>query len=85
MALVALLKKGDIVGEEIYSGHVSSLHYWCDFSSLEINVTKTKELVIYEKDPVQPLVIKEHTVEVVDNFKYLGTVVISGHPPRGAL
>ena len=26
---------------------------------------------------MQPLVIKEHTVEVVDNFKYLGTFIDS--------
>ena len=77
MALVALLKKGDIVGEEAYRGHVSSLQSWCDVSSLDINITKTKELVIYEKDPVQPLSMKGHNVEIVNNFKYLGSIIDS--------
>ena len=75
MALVALLKKGDTVGEDAYRGHVSSLHDWCDASSLEMNIGKTKEMVIYEKDPVQPLIIKGHNVEMVNNFKYLGTII----------
>lgn len=77
MALVALLKRGDIVGEEVYRAHVSSLQKWCDESSLEINVTKTKELVFYEKDPVQPLIIRGQIVEVVEKFKYLGTYIDS--------
>ena len=75
MALVALLKKGDIVGEEVYRAHVSSLQKWCDESSLEIDATKTQELVFHEKDPVQPLIIRGQIVEVVDKFKYLGTYI----------
>ena len=64
MALVALLKKGDIVGEEIYRAHVLSLQKWCDESSLKINVTKTQELVFHEKDLVKPFIIKGQIVEV---------------------
>merc|ERR1712082_92101 len=50
---------------------------WCDKSSLGINVTKTKELVIHQKEPVQSISICGQIVEVVDHFKYLGTYIDS--------
>ncbi len=51
---------------------------WCDASFLNINASKTKEMFIdFRKKnivPVLPVVIKGHQVELVKEYKYLGTV-----------
>ncbi|XDV11492.1 hypothetical protein PO909_000423 [Leuciscus waleckii] len=51
---------------------------WCDASFLNINASKTKEMFIdFRKKnsvPVLPSAIKGHQVEVVTQYKYLGTV-----------
>jgi hypothetical protein len=50
---------------------------WCDDNFLDMNVTKTKEIVFdfrREKDDVLPSVIHGEAVEIVETYKYLGTV-----------
>ena len=50
---------------------------WCDDNFLELNVSKTKEIVFdfrKEKSVVHPTVIHGDEVEIVDTYKYLGTV-----------
>lgn len=45
---------------------------------LEINITKTKKLIVQnDKELLQPVTIAGQTVEVVDDFKYLSTQVDS--------
>lgn len=52
---------------------------WCKSNFLELNVKKTKEMIIdfRTKNQVTPdnIIINEETVERVDNFKYLGYVI----------
>lgn len=53
---------------------------WCDESFLELNTSKTKELIIdlrrRDGNPTKTL-IKGETVECVDSYRYLGTVIDS--------
>ena len=76
MALVGLLKGEDTLAK--YFCDVKRLHEWCSESFLELNVKKTKELVFDErpdKPTFEPIRISDESVEVVDKFKYLGTVI----------
>ena len=53
---------------------------WCDTSFLELNVSKTKELVIDPRrgdHPAEPVKVNGQSVEVVDSFKYLGLTLDS--------
>ena len=50
---------------------------WCDKNFLDLNVSKTKELVIdFRKNKVNPThsIIHGEDVDIVDSYKYLGTV-----------
>lgn len=50
---------------------------WCDMSSLDLNVCKTKEMVFdFRKNTVKPStsVVHGEEVEIVHNYKYFGTV-----------
>ena len=51
---------------------------WCVNNDLELNVKKTKEISFdfrAEKSPPDPLIINGEEVEIVDNFKFLGTTI----------
>ena len=52
---------------------------WCDRSFLLLNTSKTKDMVIdfRRKQPGSPppTYIKGSSIEVVDHYKYLGTVI----------
>jgi len=53
------------------------LNEWCEESFLEINVGKTKELVLdarKTKNVFVPVKVNNEPVELVSNFKYLGTL-----------
>ena len=61
-----------------YRQAVEDLIEWCDRNYLELNVTKTKEVVInFRKAKVNmdPIVIRGQPVEIVTNYKYLGTII----------
>ena len=52
----------------------------CNRNYLELNVTKSKELIIdfgREKISMDPTVIRGQPVEMVENYKYLGTIINS--------
>ena len=52
---------------------ISHFTQWCTDNYLELNVDKTKELVIETTHTaLNPLLINGKTVEQVDSFKYLG-------------
>lgn len=64
--------------ESVYRGEVGRLVDWCDANNLELNVSKTKEVIVdfrKVKTPMLPLVIKDQAVEVVQTFKFLGSVI----------
>jgi len=70
-----LIEKGD---ETAYRNMVDRLVSMCDEDELELNVNKTKEMVIdFRKDPppLAPLVIKGSEVTIVPEYDYLGTRV----------
>ena len=49
---------------------------WCDNSYLDLNVTKTKEMIVYfRKQEHSPgkTIIHNNEVEIVSKYKYLGT------------
>ena len=64
--------------ESFYRKEVEDLVRWCDANNLELNVSKTKEIVIdfrKNKHPVTPLTINGENVEQVKSFKFLGTTI----------
>ena len=76
MALIGLLKEEDSLAT--YFSQISVLSSWCKDSFLEMNVGKTKELVIdnrQSEDSFVPVTLNNEPVEVVPAFKYLGTVI----------
>ena len=72
-SLSGLIQEGD----SSYREAVEELIEWCDRNYLDLNVTKTKELVINfrrAKVNMDPIVIRGQPVEIT-NYKYLGTII----------
>ena len=64
--------------ETRYREAVAELVDWCDSNYLQLNVTKTEEMIFdFRKNTsdIQPLVIKQEEVRTVHTYKYLGTVI----------
>ena len=61
----------------IYKSEVKTFVNWCAENFLELNVKKTKEMVVdFRKFPSHsPLYINGEIVELVDEYKYLGTIL----------
>ena len=76
MALVCRLQ-GDFSLAQ-YRIQVQDLCNWFKDSFLELNVGKTKELVVFKKKGTEmpvPLFICRESVEIVPSFRYLGTII----------
>ena len=61
-----------------YRTEVDRLVLWCNNNDLELNVGKTKEMIVdfrAQKTHIQPLTINGQEVEIVDKFKFLGTTI----------
>ena len=66
--------------ESMYRDEVRRLEQWCGDNNLELNVKKTKEVVIdmrKNKSTHEPLMINNQEVELIDSFKFLGTTISS--------
>ena len=66
--------------ETAYRSEVSSLVEWCSQNNLSLNISKTKEIIVdfrKNKADLQPLVINDQAVEIVESFKFLGTTISS--------
>ena len=67
--------------ESEYFRGVADLVSWCDDNDLQLNASKTMEMVIdfrrKKKTPLAPLTIKGEPIQRVDSFKFLGTVMSS--------
>ena len=64
--------------EVAYRDQVDSLVSWCSDNNLELNVDKTKEIIIdFRKKKVEhiPLTIQGKKVEIVYTFKFLGSLI----------
>lgn len=74
--IVSLLKENE-------NGHgpvVNQFVQWCEESKLKLNTLKTKDIVIgfrKKKDTPEATIILGQSVEVVQSYKYLGTVIDS--------
>ena len=72
---------GCIIDNEVdYRTEVQNLVEWCSQNNLELNVQKTKEVIVdFRKNPgnIIPLTINNSEVEIVDSFKYLGVHISS--------
>lgn len=72
--IVSLLSSDDSEHGPVVSDFID----WCKSSFLNINVAKTKEMCIdFRKNPtvISPVVMDNQAVELVQQYKYLGTVV----------
>uniref|UniRef100_A0A669E0D3 Reverse transcriptase domain-containing protein n=1 Tax=Oreochromis niloticus TaxID=8128 RepID=A0A669E0D3_ORENI len=70
--VVGLISGGD---ETAYRAEVQRLSEWCVDNNLDLNTTKTKELVVdfrRRKSELQPVSINGECVERVSSFKFLG-------------
>lgn len=72
--LVSLLQDGDNEPGPVIGDFVE----WCNSHSLQLNVSKTKDMVLDFRKTAQtslPTVIHGTAVEMVDSYKYLGTII----------
>lgn len=73
--LEGLISNADETG---YRAEVNRMVNWCQSNDLELNVAKTKEIIVdfrSQKTPILPLTIDGQDVEIVDKFKFLGTTI----------
>ena len=76
-SLTGLISRND---DSFYRKEIDSFFKWCDFNFLELNVSKTKEMVFdfrKTKTEIEPICIHGTRVETVTDFKYLGTFIDS--------
>ena len=76
-AILGRLSKGQ-VGLTEYNSCINDYTQWCQTNYLELNVLKTKELVFdFRKSQSipQPTIIGGENVEIVDEYKYFGTII----------
>ena len=68
-------------GESEYRDQVNKLINWCNDNNLELNINKTKEIIVdfrrKKYSPPLPLVIDGRTVEIVKHFKFVGSTISS--------
>ena len=76
--VIGLIANSD---ESEYRDQVNKLISWCNDNNMELNVNKTKEMIVDFKrkisSPLSPLVINGRTVEIVQHFKFLGCTISS--------
>ena len=64
--------------ESVYRKEIKNFVEWCDVHFLDLNVPKTKEIVLdFRKGDKKhyPIIIKNEEVQIVDNHKYIGITV----------
>ena len=75
--MIGLISNNDVAA---YLNEIKMLTSWCNDNCLELNIAKTKELVVdFRRDKQRlhhtPLNIQGALVEAVSHFKYLGVVI----------
>jgi len=74
-AVIGLISNNDSCD---YLQSVSNVNNWCEDNYLNLNVSKTKEVIWdfrRKRTDTEPVVIDDKNVEVVDSYKYLGCVI----------
>lgn len=77
--IVGLLNDDD-ESEQEYRNEIESFVTWCQENFLNLNVKKTKEMIVdfrKKKGSVEPVIINGESVDIVSNYKYLGCIVDS--------
>lgn len=72
--IVSLLENNEICHGPVVDDFVK----WCDDACLELNLCKTKDMVIdfrTKTNSSQVTFIKDEKVECVESYKYLGTII----------
>ena len=67
--------------ESGYRSEIQRVNSWCEENQLQLNVLKTKELVIdfrHRPSCVLPVFIHETPVEIIHKYKYLGVIIDDG-------
>ncbi|KAF7645675.1 hypothetical protein LDENG_00200380 [Lucifuga dentata] len=75
--IVRCVRRGQ---EEEYRRLISDFVVWCNQNHMQLNVTKTKEMVVdfrRTKTPITPVSIGGEKVELVQSYKYLGVYLDS--------
>ena len=70
--LVGLVSDSD---ESEYRHEVSSLVSWCDTNNLQLNASKTREMIVDFRK--KKIIFNGDSIERVDCFKFLGTIISS--------
>ena len=73
--LVGLITDGN---ETAYRNEISELVNWCSNNNLLLNASKTKEIIVdfrKNKSNLSPILISNEPIEIVENFKFLGTII----------
>ena len=71
---------GNVVNndESVYRTQVDDFVKWCDNNYLDLNVTKTKEMIIdfrKSQSSINTLSINDQVVDTVHSYKYLGVII----------
>ncbi|KAF7658811.1 hypothetical protein LDENG_00007680, partial [Lucifuga dentata] len=76
-AIVGCVRRGQ---EEEYRRRISDFAVWCNQNHMQLNVTKTEEMVVdfrRTKTPITTVSIGGEKVELVQSYKYLGVYLDS--------
>ncbi len=76
--IVGLLDENDENCENEYRKEIDNFVEWCNDNFLNLNVKKTKEIIVdfrKNKEEISPIVINGENVEIVNEYKYLGCIV----------
>lgn len=75
--VIGLIRDGD---ESVYRQQVEQLSLWCKHNNLQLNISKTVEMVVdFKKSPscLSPLIINSCIVSSTESYKFLGTAICS--------
>ena len=76
--ILGLLGERDNHLENFYTYEIDRFNHWCKDNFLDLNVKKTKEMIIdfrINKPTLEPIKINDVAVDVVKSYKYLGSIV----------
>ena len=76
--IIGLLTDEDDPNANFYTSEIERFNAWCKHNFLNLNVNKTKEMIIdyrIDKPELIPIKISGQAVDVVKAHKYLGTIV----------
>ena len=76
--IIGLLNDKDNPDDNCYFNEITSFAQWCKDNYLDLNVKKTKEMIVdfrVKKQPLNPVMIDGKPVDIVHSYKYLGTII----------